>query len=173
MLKEEIKFKELITQVNQREGSIIVFLKTKFSTERIAKKISKHGHLVDVIHGDLRQNKRDRVIAGFRNQKYRILVATDVAARGLDIPHIRHVINYDMPQDAESYVHRIGRTARAGADGSVLNLICPADKKKWHHIERYMNHGPSSSKSNTSPSGRNRKRKPFNRNKKPRFHKSR
>ena len=79
------------------------------------------------------------MIAAFRNKKYRILVATDVAARGLDIPHIAHVINYDLPQCPEDYIHRIGRTARAGAEGEALNFVSPADKAKWQAIDRLLN----------------------------------
>lgn len=133
------KFPTLITELNQREGSIIIFVKTKYGTEKMARRLTKEGHSADAIHGDLRQHKRDRVIAAFRNKKYRILVATDVAARGLDIPHIEHVINYDLPQCAEDYIHRIGRTARAGAEGAALNLVTPADKSKWRAIERLLN----------------------------------
>ena len=129
----------LLSELNEREGSIIIFIKTKHGAEKMAIKLSKEGHSADAIHGDLRQNKRNRVIAAFRKKKYRILVATDVAARGLDIPHIEHVINYDLPQCAEDYIHRIGRTARAGADGSALNLVTPEDKGKWHAIDRLLN----------------------------------
>ena len=135
------KYPELLTQLNARDGSVIIFVKTKYGTEKMATKLKKEGHSADAIHGDLRQNKRDRVIAAFRSKKYRILVATDVAARGLDIPHIEHVINYDLPQCAEDYIHRIGRTARAGATGSALNLISPADKKKWNAIDQLLNPG--------------------------------
>ena len=95
------KYSMLLDQLKERHGSIIIFVKTKFGTERMAKKLSKEGHNSDAIHGDLRQSRRDRVIAAFRKKKYRILVATDVAARGLDIPHIEHVINYDLPQCPE------------------------------------------------------------------------
>lgn len=145
------KYPELLTQLNEREGSVIVFVKTKYGTEKMANKLQKEGHSADAIHGDLRQNKRDRVIAAFRSKKYRILVATDVAARGLDIPHIEHVINYDLPQCAEDYIHRIGRTARAGATGAALNLISPADKKKWHAIDRLLN--PNAKHSEEKSSG--------------------
>lgn len=138
-LKESEKYPSLLSQLDTRKGSIIVFVKTKHGTERMATKLSKEGHSVDAIHGDLKQNKRDRVIKGFRNKKYRILVATDIAARGLDIPHIEHVINYDLPQCAEDYIHRIGRTARAGRGGSALNLVTPGDKRKWHAIDRLLN----------------------------------
>ena len=138
-ISEAEKYPNLLEQLDQREGSIIIFVKTKHGTEKIAKQLAKEGHSTDAINGDLRQNKRDRVIAAFRNKKYRILVATDVAARGLDIPHIEHVINYDIPQCAEDYIHRIGRTARAGAKGSALNLITPSDKNKWSAIDRLLN----------------------------------
>ena len=138
-VSETEKYPYLLTQLHEREGSILVFVKTKYGTEKLARKLSKEGHSADAIHGDLRQNNRDRVIAAFRNKKHRILVATDVAARGLDIPHIEHVINYDLPQCAEDYIHRIGRTARAGAEGAALNLVTPADKSKWNAIDRLLN----------------------------------
>jgi len=138
-ISEADKYTSLISALEARQGSIIIFVKTKYGTEKIATRLAKEGHSADAIHGDLRQQKRDRVITAFRNKKYRILVATDVAARGLDIPHIEHVINYDLPQCAEDYIHRIGRTARAGAEGSALSLITPADRSKWYAIDRLMN----------------------------------
>lgn len=138
-LSETDKYPQLLTQLESRDGSIIVFVNTKIGAEKMAKKLSKEGHSANAIHSDLRQYKRDRVITAFRKKKYRILVATDVAARGLDIPHIEHVINYDLPQCAEDYIHRIGRTARAGAEGAALNLISHADNRKWYAIERLLN----------------------------------
>lgn len=137
-LSEAEKYPFLLSQLDERDGAIVVFVKTKHGADRMAKKLSKEGHTADAIHGDLRQNKRDRVIETFRKKKYRILVATDVAARGLDIPHVKHVINYDIPQCADSYIHRIGRTARAGEKGAALNLITPADKMKWMAIHRLL-----------------------------------
>ncbi len=148
-VKDTDKYDNLLSQLEHRQGSIIVFMKTKHSTEKMAIKLSKEGHHADAIHGDLRQNKRDKVIAAFRKKKYRILVATDVAARGLDIPHIEHVINYDLPQCAEDYIHRIGRTARAGASGYALNLVTPADNGKWSAIERLLNPETKSQKNRT------------------------
>ena len=138
-MREEEKYPHLLSQLNDRTGSIIVFVKTKHGTEKMASRLLKEGHQANAIHGDLRQHKRNRTIADFRNKKYRILVATDVAARGLDIPHIEHVINYDLPQCAEDYIHRIGRTARAGAEGHALNLVAPADGSKWRAIHRLLN----------------------------------
>ena len=90
-----------------RKGSILVFVKTKRNADRMVKRLKEEDHSADAIHGDLRQSKRDRVINSFRKGIKRILVATDVAARGLDIPLIQHVINYDLPQVPEDYVHRI------------------------------------------------------------------
>ncbi len=150
-ISEADKYPNLISQLYERQGSVIVFVKTKYGTEKMAAKLSKEGHSADAIHGDLRQSKRDRVISAFRNKKYRILVATDVAARGLDIPHIEHVINYDLPQCAEDYIHRIGRTARAGAEGSALNLVTPADKSKWNAIDRLLNPGAGAERSEKTP----------------------
>lgn len=154
-VREADKYPNLLKQLHEREGSVIVFVKTKYGTEKMARKLSKEGHSADAIHGALRQNKRERVISAFRNRKYRILVATDVAARGLDIPHVAHIINYDLPQCPEDYIHRIGRTARAGAEGSAFNLVTPADKSKWNAIDRLLN--PDSGRSGSS--GSNRKKR--------------
>ena len=136
------KYAKLVEQLNQRQGSVIVFVKTKYGTEKLADKLSRDSHRSDAIHGDLQQRRRDRVIQGFRDKKYRILVATDVAARGLDIPHIEHVINYDLPQCPEDYIHRIGRTARAGAEGAAINFVTPSDNAKWNAIHRLMHGKP-------------------------------
>ncbi len=144
---ESEKYNKFLDELNSREGSIIVFVKTKYGTEKMARKLSAEGHSADAIHGNLRQNKRDRVIAAFRKQKYRILVATDVASRGLDIPHIEHVINYDLPQCPEDYIHRIGRTARAGAEGESVCFVTPSEKSKWNAIDRLLNPGRKSTSS--------------------------
>ena len=133
------KYGRLIAQLDARKGTVIIFVKTKYGTEKLAAKLNKDAHHADAIHGDLQQRRRDRVIQGFRDKKYRVLVATDVAARGLDIPHIAHVINYDMPQVPEDYIHRIGRTARAGAEGEAVSFLTCADSVKWRAIQRLMN----------------------------------
>jgi len=129
----------LIKQLNQREGSIIVFVKTRRRAESMSKELRQAGHNTDAIHGDLRQSRRDQVIRDFRSSKSRILVATDVASRGLDISHVMHVINYDLPECPEDYIHRIGRTGRAGAEGFALSLISPEDEFRWKAIERLLN----------------------------------
>lgn len=163
-LSETEKYGELVDQLENRQGSIIIFVKTKYGADRMAKKLSRENFDAEAIHGDLRQNRRDRVIRDFRNRRYRILVATDVAARGLDIPHIEHVINYDLPQVPEDYIHRIGRTARAGAEGASLCLITPQDGRKWHAIEQLIN--PDQKKSAperpfAKPKGNRRPKKQF------------
>ena len=137
-VSESGKFDELVKQLESRTGSIIIFVKTKFGAERMAHRLSKMGHSADAIHGDLQQRKRDKVIAAYRDMNFRILVATDIASRGLDIPHIEHVINYDLPQVAEDYIHRIGRTARADAEGHAVSFLSSEDRLKWCAIERLL-----------------------------------
>ena len=132
------KYHELINQLVERSGSILVFVKTKHGADKIVKRLKYDGHKADAIHGNLRQSKRDRVIRGFRNGNSRILVATDVAARGLDIPVIKHVINYDLPQVPEDYIHRIGRTGRAGKDGSALTFLTNNDRNMWRSIQKLI-----------------------------------
>lgn len=138
-ISENEKYDRLLAQLDQRKGSIIVFVKTRSGADKIAQKLRLLSHSADVIHGDLRQSQRDRAIRAFRNCETRIMVATDVASRGLDIPHIEHVINYDLPQCPEDYIHRIGRTARNGAEGEAVNLVAPQDGKKWNAIRRLLN----------------------------------
>ncbi len=133
-VNQDKKYHELINQLVERNGSILVFVKTKHGADKIVKRLKYDGHKADAIHGNLRQSKRERVIKGFRNGNNRILIATDVAARGLDIPVIKHVINYDLPQVPEDYIHRIGRTGRAGKEGSALTFLTPSDRSMWNAI---------------------------------------
>lgn len=132
------KYGKLVEQLQQREGSIIIFVKTRDKADRLSRRLYQDDHRSAAIHGNLRQSKRQRVLQGFRNQKYRILVATDVASRGIDVPHVRHVINYDLPQCAEDYVHRIGRTARAGEKGDSLSFVTKQNQHLWHAIQRLL-----------------------------------
>ena len=133
------KYHELINQLVERQGSILVFVKTKHGADKIVKRLKYDAHSAEAIHGNLRQSKRDRVIRGFRSGKNRILVATDVAARGLDIPLIQHVINYDLPQVPEDYIHRVGRTGRAGKEGSALTFLTNNDRTMWREIQKLIN----------------------------------
>ena len=129
------KFKELSNQIKKRDGSILVFVKTKYGTEKLSKRLKKDGIKSTALHGGLRQNKRSRIMDNFRDEKFRIMIATDIASRGIAVPHIEHVINYDLPQAPEDFVHRIGRTARAGSVGEALSFITPNDSKIWKSIE--------------------------------------
>ncbi|MFL2852039.1 MAG: DEAD/DEAH box helicase [Candidatus Pelagibacter sp.] len=133
------KYNQLIKEIYTRQGSILIFVKTRRNAEKMVKRLKYDDHDADAIHGNLRQNKRDRVIKAFRNNHFRILVGTDVASRGLDIPAIKHVINFDLPQVPEDFIHRIGRTARAGAEGSALSFIGNGDQIKWNAIQKLIN----------------------------------
>ena len=132
------KATELTAQLKEREGTVIVFVNTKKGCDQLAQKLKGKAFAAEAIHCDLRQSERHQVLESFRDNKYRVLVATDVAARGLDIPHIAHVINYDLPQAPEDYIHRIGRTARAGAEGQALCLISANDEEKWEAIRKLL-----------------------------------
>lgn len=132
--QESNKYNELAKELASRDGSILVFVGTKKKADQLAYKLNKQEHSVAAMHGDLNQRKREKTIKDFRNKKYSVIVATDVASRGLDIPHIEHVINYDLPQCPEDYIHRAGRTARAGAEGIVVSLVTPQDQRKWKAI---------------------------------------
>jgi len=137
-INHDKKHDEMVRQLHERDGTVIIFVKTKYGTEKMAKRLREEGFTADALHGDLRQRKRDQIMRAYREKKFRILCATDIAARGLDVPHIEHVINHDLPQVAEDYIHRMGRTARAGADGSALSFISPADNRMWRAIEQLL-----------------------------------
>jgi ATP-dependent RNA helicase DeaD len=128
----------LLDELNAREGSVLIFARTKHRTDRLANYLAGFGHPVTRIHGDRSQGQRNMAIRGFRNGDFRIMVATDIAARGLDISHIAHVINYDLPQVPGDYIHRIGRTGRAGAEGQAICLLTPEDRQQWKSISRLL-----------------------------------
>jgi len=165
----ENKYDELIDQFLSRKGSILVFVKTKRGADKMVKRLKEEGHSADAIHGDLRQSKRDRVINSFRKGLKRILVATDVAARGLDIPLIQHVINYDLPQIPEDYVHRIGRTARAGSYGSALTFLTSDDRSMWNSINRLIDPNFKTLSNDLSKNFKKGKRRKKSYNKKRKF----
>ena len=114
----------------------IIFTRTKKGADELTASLTARGYMAEALHGDLSQMQRDRVMKKFRDSKLEILVATDVAARGLDIDHVTHVVNYDIPQDPESYVHRIGRTGRAGRRGTAITFIHPREFRQLKQIER-------------------------------------
>lgn len=117
--------------------SMIVFVRTKSSTEEVASSLQQYGHRAQAIHGDLSQSIREKIIQQFRQGAIKILVATDVAARGLDVDSVTHVINYDMVTDCETYVHRIGRTGRAGREGVTILFATHKESRMLHNIERH------------------------------------
>lgn len=172
-LSHTAKKAELLKQLDERQGSIIVFVKTRRRAESIAKELKQAGHESAAIHGDLRQRQREQVIRAFRGSKSRILVATDVASRGLDIPHIMHVINYDLPECPEDYVHRIGRTGRAGAEGFALSFISSEDNFRWKAIERLLNPHAKEARQERKPQHPPKKSSPHSFKKRQRFRKRR
>jgi ATP-dependent RNA helicase DeaD len=114
----------------------VVFCRTKIRAKKLTEALLAHGINVDELHGDLTQAKRERVMELFRQAKIQVLVATDVAARGLDVEGVTHVFNYDIPLDAESYIHRIGRTGRAGSKGMAITFVAPKDRMNLQKIEQ-------------------------------------
>jgi ATP-dependent RNA helicase RhlB len=118
----------------------IIFVNTKYTGDRLATVLSAAGYKLALLSGDVPQQKRQRLMAGFQTGEYPILVATDVASRGLHIPDVSHVINYDLPQSEEDYVHRIGRTARLGAEGDAISFVCEDYAFHLPQIESYIGH---------------------------------
>lgn len=117
----------------------IIFSATKHHADKLARQLRDQDHAADVLHGDIRQHKRNRILTQFRRGEITFLVATDVAARGIDISDISHVINYDIPRTGEDYVHRIGRTGRAGKEGIAISFIAANEGMQLKRIERYIN----------------------------------
>lgn len=137
-LAQQDKYDALLKELENREGAVLIFVKTKRDADELSYRISQVHEATEALHGDLPQRRRTMVIKGFREQRFRILIATDIASRGLDISHIQHVINYDLPQCPEDYLHRVGRTARAGAEGSAVSFVSSDDSRKWQSIRRLL-----------------------------------
>ncbi len=129
---------DALTRILEAEefDAMIIFVRTKNSTVELADKLEARGYAAAAINGDIQQKQRERSIQNLKNGKLDILVATDVAARGLDVPRISHVVNYDIPHDTESYIHRIGRTGRAGREGDAILFVAPREKRLLSAIER-------------------------------------
>jgi ATP-dependent RNA helicase DeaD len=129
---------EALTRLLEAEtfDAMLVFARTKQATLELAEKLGARGHAVEALNGDIPQNVRERTVARLKSGQIDILVATDVAARGLDVERISHVVNYDVPYDTESYVHRIGRTGRAGRSGEAILFIAPRERNMLRAIER-------------------------------------
>lgn len=131
--KDKMKYLEKI--IKENEGSILIFVRTRYGVKNIAKKLISNGHKATEIHSDLSQGQRKKALDSFKSGRSRIMVATDVAARGLDVKGIELVINYDLPDSSSDYVHRIGRTARAGKKGKAISLATPSQLKNIKAIE--------------------------------------
>lgn len=123
----------------EQPTSAIIFCRTKRDVDMLGERLVARAYPAETIHGDLNQSQRDRVMGRFRGGQAELLIATDVAARGLDIDHVSHVFNYDIPLAAESYVHRIGRTGRAGRTGSAITLVTARERRLWYTIQRTTN----------------------------------
>jgi ATP-dependent RNA helicase RhlE len=124
--------------LREEEGTFLVFSRTKHGADRISKKLERLGHDADVIHGDRSQSQRTAALKGFQNGKHRVLVATDVAARGIDVNDIAHVVNYDLPNASDDFVHRIGRTGRAGKKGVATTFVMPQERSDARKLEREL-----------------------------------
>jgi len=135
---QDQKLSQLDKMLTEEEGTYLVFSRTKHGAERIGRKLEKLGHDVETIHGDRSQSQRTAALKAFATGKCRILVATDVAARGIDVSNIAHVVNYDLPNSSDDFVHRIGRTGRAGAKGVATTFVTPLEKSDARKLEREL-----------------------------------
>jgi len=124
--------------LQQHNGSFLVFVRTKHGADRVARRLSRAGHAATQIHGDRSQSQRNAALKSFAQGRHRVLVATDVAARGIDVSNIAHVVNYDMPREAEDFVHRIGRTGRNSARGVASTFAAPNEKPLLRRIEKML-----------------------------------
>ena len=129
---------DALTRILEAEtfDAMIIFVRTKNATTELAEKLEARGYSSAAINGDIAQNQREKTVENLKRKKIDILIATDVAARGLDVPRISHVVNYDVPYDTEAYVHRIGRTGRAGREGDAILFVAPREKRMLQQIER-------------------------------------
>jgi ATP-dependent RNA helicase RhlE len=132
------KLSLLVSLLQQDQETVLVFTRTKHGADRLGSSLKQAGHKVAVLHGDRNLSERRRALEGFRRGTFRILVATDIAARGIDVKNIGHVINYDLPTCPEDYVHRIGRTARIGATGRATSFVTAEDHDQLRAIERLL-----------------------------------
>ena len=119
----------------EANGQTLIFTRTKHGARKLARQLEDRGHAVALLHGGRSQAQRNSALASFKNRRSRVMVATDIAGRGIDVEGIAHVVNYDLPNVPEDYVHRIGRTARAGATGDAISLVCPEDNQHVRGIE--------------------------------------
>jgi ATP-dependent RNA helicase RhlE len=139
IVKKELKNELLESMLNKYKGTVLIFCRTKFSVARLTKQLRAMRHNASETHSDRSLSQRKESLEGFKRGKYRILVATDIAARGIDVKAIELVINYDLPDDPENYVHRIGRTGRAGFAGHAVSFATPDQRLDVKNIEKITN----------------------------------
>jgi len=130
----------LLRLLGEERGQTLVFTRTKHRADRVARAVVAAGHRATRLHADRSMTQRREALDGFRNGRYRVLIATDIAARGIDVPGIAHVVNFDLPHTAEDYIHRIGRTARAEASGRATSFAAPEEHEQLRTIERHLGH---------------------------------
>jgi ATP-dependent RNA helicase RhlE len=130
----------LLKLLVEEGGRTLVFTRTKHRADRVARAVGAAGHRVTRLHADRSMSQRREALDGFRSGRYRVLIATDIAARGIDVPEIAHVVNFDLPHTAEDYIHRIGRTARAEASGRATSFASPEEHDQLRVIERHLGH---------------------------------
>ena len=136
VVNKDDKIRLLDRILAERRGSVLVFTRTKHGAKKVAKAVRDMGHTSSEIHSNRSLAQRREALDGFKSGKYRVLVATDIAARGIDVKGIELVVNFDLPSQAEDYVHRIGRTARAGESGHAISIATPDQRKEVEDIER-------------------------------------
>jgi ATP-dependent RNA helicase RhlE len=133
---QALKAPLLVRLLNDEIGDALVFTRTKHRADRLSRHLAAAGISVERIHGNRSQNQRTQALNGFKSGKYRVLVATDIAARGIDVTALGHVVNFDVPEVAEDYIHRVGRTGRAEAAGTAFTLVAPEEEGQLRGIER-------------------------------------
>ena len=138
-VEQDRKLALLASMLRREDGSFLVFARTKRGADRLSKKLARDGVKAAAIHGDRTQNQRNQALRGFQEGDYRVLVATDVAARGIHVEGISHVVNYDLPQVPEDFIHRVGRTGRMGASGRASTFATPSERAAIAQIERAIN----------------------------------
>ena len=139
-VQPDTKVETLVEHIRAADGLTLVFVRTKRGAAALVRKLARHDVRAEAMHGDLTQPTRQRALARFESGKVRVLVATDVAARGLDIDDVAHVINYDPPDEDKGYVHRTGRTGRAGRSGSAVTFVLPDQQAETSRVANRLGH---------------------------------
>src|SRR2546426_5681172 len=134
--QKQVLLEELLRRTDYDQ--VLIFCRTKHGADRVARKLQQQGHAVAVLHSNRTQSERERALSGFRDGRYEVMVATDIAARGIDVEQISHVINFDVPHHPEDYVHRIGRTGRAQSVGDAFTIMIAEDFAEIAAIERFI-----------------------------------